>query len=69
MNKIFIVFIVSILIFILTTFLIVSYVASRVGTNAKELRSELESIQVPIYTPMGIYTAFMKFILSILSMF
>jgi len=69
MNKIFIVFIVSILIFILTTFLIVSYVASRVGTNAKELRSELESIQVPIYTPMGIYTAFMKLILSILSMF
>jgi len=69
MNKIFIVFIVSILIFILTTFLIVSYVASRVGTNTKELRSELESIQAPIYTPMGIYTAFMKFILSILSMF
>jgi ABC-type uncharacterized transport system permease subunit len=64
MSKIFIIAAILMLIFILSIFLFVSYTSVHMGKNVKEIRAELDRIQTPIYTPMGIYVTFMKFLLS-----
>jgi preprotein translocase subunit YajC len=54
-----------VLIFILAIFFFISRVSTNVGKNSKELKTRLEAIQAPIYTPLGIATAILKFFLSI----
>jgi preprotein translocase subunit YajC len=56
-----------VLIFILAIFFFISRVSTNVGKNSKELKTRLESIQAPIYTPLGIVTTILKFFLSIFS--
>ena len=69
MEKIFIVAIVFMFIILITTFFLVSVLQTGMSKNVKELRSELELVQAPIYTPMGLYTAFLKIIVSFISFF
>lgn len=64
MNKFFLGIVILMFIFLFIVFFFVTQVTSRIGKGAKEMRSELERIQAPIYTPMGIFTAFMKLFLS-----
>lgn len=67
MDKIFIIIIAMMLIFILSILLFVYFTSTGVKKNVDELRTELERAQAPVYTPMGIYVAFMKFFLSFFS--
>lgn len=64
MNKFFLGVIILMLIFLLIVFFFVTQTTSRIGKGAKEMRGELERVQAPFYTPMGIFTAFMKLFLS-----
>jgi len=41
--------------------------SANINKNAKEIGSDLERIQNPLYTPMGIANAIMKFFLSLFS--
>jgi len=45
----------------------VYFTSTGIEKDVDDLRTELEKAQAPIYTPMGIYTAFMKFFLSLFS--
>jgi len=67
MDKFFVIIIVIMLIFILSIFFFVYFTSTGVEKDVEILKSELERAQAPIYTPMGIYTAFMKFFLSLFS--
>ena len=67
MDKFFIILIVIMLVFILSIFLFVYFTSIGVEKNVDDLRAELERAEAPIYTPMGIYVAFMKFFLSFFS--
>jgi len=67
MDKIFIILIVMMLIFILSIFFFVYFTSIGVEEDVNDLRTEFEKAQAPIYTPMGIYVALMKFFLSFFS--
>jgi hypothetical protein len=54
-----------VLIFILAIFFFISRVSTNVGKGTKELRTKLEGIQTPIYSPLGIVTTILKFFFSI----
>jgi hypothetical protein len=55
------------LIFVLSIFFFVYFTSIGVEENVSELRTELEKAQAPVFSPMGIYTTFMKFFLSLFS--
>jgi flagellar biogenesis protein FliO len=55
-----------VLIFILAIFFFVSRVSTNVGKGTKELRTKLEGIQAPTYSPLGIVTSILKFFFSLL---
>jgi len=67
MDKFFIILIVIMLIFMLSIFLFVYFTSIGVEKDVNNIKTELEKAQAPIYTPMGIFTALMKFFLSLFS--
>ena len=67
MDKFFIILILIMLIFMLSIFLFVYFTSIGVEKDVNNIKTELEKAQAPIYTPMGIFTAFMKFFLSLFS--
>jgi len=69
MDRFFIILIVIMLVFILSIFLFVYFASIGVDKNVDELRAELERAEAPTFSPMGIYVAFMKALLSFFSWF
>ena len=69
MEKIFIFAIVFMFIILLAMFFVVSRMSTGMSKNVQELRLELDKTQYPIYHPLGLSTAFLKAILSFLSLF
>ncbi len=67
MDNFFMILIVIMFIFILSIFAFVYFASTGVEKNVSELRTGLEKAQAPIFSPMGIYTTFMKFFLSLFS--
>jgi len=67
MDKFFIILILIMLIFMLSIFLFVYFTSIGVEKDVNNIKTELEKAQAPIYTPMGIFTALMKFFLSLFS--
>ena len=69
MEKIFIFAIVFMFIILIATFFFVSLLKTGMSKNVKELRLELDKARYPIYHPLGLSTAFLKAILSFISLF
>ena len=69
MEKIFIFAIVFMFIVVIAMFLIVSRMSSGMSKSIQELSLELEETQYPLYHPLGLSSAFLRVILSFLSLF
>ncbi len=67
MEKIFLGIVIFAIIFILLLTFFIIRVSSNVTENARELRTTLEKVQAPIYSPLGIVVSFFKFLLSFFS--
>jgi flagellar basal body-associated protein FliL len=64
MDSLFIIIIVIMLIFIMSILFFVYYTSIGIENNVGQIRSELERAQAPVFSPMGVFSTFMKFFLS-----
>jgi uncharacterized BrkB/YihY/UPF0761 family membrane protein len=64
MDSFFTIIIVVMLIFVLSILLFVYFTSTGIEENVHELKTELQKAQVPSFSPMGIFSSFMKFFLS-----
>jgi len=53
------------LFFLVSILFFVYFTSTGVEENVNDLKTELEKAEAQIYTPMGIFKAFMQFLLSL----
>lgn len=69
MEKIFIFAVIFMFIIVIAMFFFISQMKTGMSKNVQDIRLELDKSQYPIYHPLGLSTAFLKAILSVLSIF